>query len=40
MELVELVHPQRSHRVSAIPFIKKCDLFKNNPGLTISPYRV
>jgi hypothetical protein len=23
-----------------VPFITKCDLFKNNPGLTIPAYRV
>jgi hypothetical protein len=40
MALVELVHPQGSHQISVVPLINKCDLFKNNPGLTISPYRV
>jgi hypothetical protein len=37
MALVELIHSQGSHRVSVVPLITKCDLFKNNPGLTISP---
>jgi hypothetical protein len=40
MALVELVHPQGSHQVSVVPLIKKCDLFKNNPGLAIAPSRV
>jgi hypothetical protein len=40
MALVELVHPQGSHQVSVVPLIMKCELFKNNPGLTIAPYRV
>jgi hypothetical protein len=40
MSLVELVHPQGSHQISVVSLINKCDLFKNNPGLTIAPYRV
>jgi hypothetical protein len=40
MALVELVHPRGSRQVSVVPLIMKCDLFKNNPGLTISLYRV
>jgi hypothetical protein len=40
MVLVELAHPQGSHQVSLVPLINNCDLFKNNPGLAIAPYRV
>jgi hypothetical protein len=40
MALVELVHPQGSHQVSVVPLINKCDVFKDNPALTIAPYRV
>jgi septal ring factor EnvC (AmiA/AmiB activator) len=40
MALVELVHTQSSQQVSIVPLINKCDLFKNNASLTISPYRV
>jgi hypothetical protein len=40
MSLVELVHPQGSQQVSVVPLTKKCDLFKNNPGLILTPYRV
>jgi hypothetical protein len=40
MSLVELVHPQGSYQVSVVPLITKCDLFKTNPGLTVSPYGV
>jgi hypothetical protein len=35
-----LVHPHGHHGVSLVPFINKYDLFKNNPGLTISPFGV
>jgi hypothetical protein len=40
MALVELVHPQGNPPVSVGPLIMKCDLFKNNPALTITPYRI
>jgi hypothetical protein len=40
MSLIELIHPQSSHQVSVVPFIKRCNLVKNNPSLTISLYRV
>jgi hypothetical protein len=40
MALVELVHPQDNHYVTVVHLISKCDLFKNNPGLTITPYQV
>jgi hypothetical protein len=40
MALVELVHPQGSYQVSVGPLTMKCDLFKNNPSLTIAPYQV
>jgi hypothetical protein len=40
MALVELVHPQGSHQVSIVLLIMKCDLFKNNLGLIVTPYRI
>jgi hypothetical protein len=40
MALVELMYPQGSHQVSVVPLTMKCELFKNNPGLAIAPYRV
>jgi hypothetical protein len=40
MALVELVHPQNSHQISVVPVILKCDLFKTNPGLLVTPYLV
>jgi hypothetical protein len=40
MALVELVHPQGSYQVSVVLLITKCDLFKNNPALIMTPYRV
>jgi hypothetical protein len=30
--------PPGSRRISVVPLIAACDLFKNNPGLTIAPY--
>jgi hypothetical protein len=40
MAQVELRHPQGTYQVSCVHLITKCDLFKNNPGLTLSPYQV
>jgi uncharacterized coiled-coil protein SlyX len=40
MGQVELVHSQVPHQVSVVHLITKCDLFKNNPGLIMSPYQV
>jgi uncharacterized coiled-coil protein SlyX len=40
MALVELVHPQGSHQISVVPLINTCELFRNNPGLIITPYRI
>jgi hypothetical protein len=40
LSLVELVHSQGGHQVSVVLLITKCDLFKNNPGLTISTSQV
>jgi hypothetical protein len=40
MALIELVHSHGSHQVSVVPFITKCDLFKNNLGVAIAPYQV
>jgi hypothetical protein len=40
MAQVELRHPQGTYQVSCVHLIPKCDLFKNNPGLTIRPYQV
>jgi hypothetical protein len=40
MAKVELIHSQRTYQVSVVHLITKCDLFKNNPGLTIAPYHV
>jgi hypothetical protein len=34
-----LVHPQDGHQISVAPLIK-FDLFKNNSGLCITPYRI
>jgi hypothetical protein len=40
MAQVELVHSQGIHQISVVHLITKCNLFKNNPGLTMTPYRV
>jgi hypothetical protein len=40
MAQVELIHSQGTYRVSCLHLITECDLFKNNPGLTIRPYQV
>jgi hypothetical protein len=40
MSRVELVHQQGRPPVSGVPLITKCDVFKNNPGLIVTPYRV
>jgi hypothetical protein len=40
MAQVELIHSQGTYQVSCIHLITKCDLFKNNPGLTLTPYQV
>jgi hypothetical protein len=40
MAKVELVHSRRTYQVSAIHLLTKCDLFKNNPDLTLNAYEV
>jgi hypothetical protein len=40
MAQVELVHSQSTYPVSVVHLIAKCDLFKNNPCLTIPAYHV
>jgi hypothetical protein len=40
MAKVELVHSQETYQVSALHLITKCDLFKNNPDITLTPYQV
>jgi hypothetical protein len=34
------MHSQRTHQGSIIHLKTKCDLFKNNPALAMTPYRV
>jgi hypothetical protein len=40
MAQVELVHPQGTHQVSIVHLNTKCDLFKNDPTLAMTPYQV
>jgi hypothetical protein len=37
--VIELIDAQGSKRVSVLPLVSKCDLFKKSPALTTSPYR-
>jgi hypothetical protein len=40
MTSITLVHPEDSVTISIPQAITKCNLFQNNPTLTVSPYRV
>jgi hypothetical protein len=40
MSSVTLVHPEDRVTIPIHQAINKCSLFKNNPALTVSPYRV
>jgi hypothetical protein len=40
MAQVKLISSQGTHQVSVVQLIGKCDLFKSNPGLTMTRYRV
>jgi hypothetical protein len=40
MAQVELIHSQGAYQVSCVHLITKCDLFKHNPKLTLTPYQV
>jgi hypothetical protein len=40
MGLVERICPQGSHRFPFVPLITNCDLFKNDPDLTVARDRV
>jgi hypothetical protein len=40
MAKVELVHSQGTSQVSVVHLITICDLFKNNPSFTLTPYQI
>jgi hypothetical protein len=40
MASVVLVHPQETRQVSGLQLITKCDLFRNDLTLVVSPYNI